>query len=109
MSVLLGEFGLEAFPQLFLSLGLPLMSLYFALDAFSRPEDFALQIETAAFLRIVQIKESLEAFCDLFELNVAHLAGPDVEDLAGFVHGDIGAGKGTSTPAIALVGSSELL
>jgi hypothetical protein len=77
------------------------MPLYLPLDPLSCPQYLALQIETPALLRIVDVKQPLESFRDGLYLDVSHLPGPNVEDLAGLVHGDVRGREGaTATSAI---------
>ena len=73
------------------------MPLDFPLNPLSCSQNLALQIETAALLRIIQVEQPLEPFCDCFQLNVAHLSWSDVQDLAGFVHGDVRSREGAAT------------
>jgi hypothetical protein len=91
LSIILCKLGLKPLPQLALPLGNPLMPLHFPLDPLARPQNLTLQIKTAALLRIVEIKKPLEPFRHSLHLDVAHLAGSDVQDAAGLVHGDVGA------------------
>jgi hypothetical protein len=90
-SIVLCKLGLEPLSQLALPLRNPLMSLHLPLNPLARSQNFALQIKTAALLRIVQIKQPLKPLRHSLHLDVAHLAGSDVQDAAGLVHGDAGA------------------
>jgi hypothetical protein len=85
------------------------MPLYLPLNPFSRSQNLALQIETPALLRIVQIEQPLEPLGHSLYLDVAHLPGPDVQDLAGFVHGDVRGREGTTAASAILAGGCVLL
>ena len=106
-TLLLGNLGLKAFPQFLLPLSHLLVPANLALDALPRAQDLALQVEAAALLGIVEVEQALEALGDELEVDLAHLGGADVEDLAGLVHGDVGRGKGAA--AVLLVGGGVLL
>lgn len=57
-------------------------------------ENFALEVETATFLRVVHIKQLLESFHDLFEIRFAGLRGLGVEDPAGLIERQTAGSKG---------------
>lgn len=60
-----------------------------------------MKVETAAFLRIVDVEEFLESFHDLLYIRLATLGRFDVEDLAGLVEGQAGRSKGICGSTIA--------
>lgn len=102
--VVLCDLRLEPVPKLCLSLSHALLPLQFALNPFSRSQNFTLQVERTALLGIVQVKQSLESLCDSLCLYYASLARADVQDLAGLVHGDVGAREGAATAASGICG-----
>ena len=61
---------------------------------FTRAKNLALEIETATFLRVVQIKQLLEPFHHLFDICFSCLWGFDVEDPACFVQVQTGRLEG---------------
>lgn len=85
-------------------LGLTNLHLY----PFPRAKNLALEIETAAFLGIVHIKQLFEPFHDLFDIRLTGLRGLGVEDAAGFVEGQTGGGKGVGGTGVALRGLGSI-
>jgi hypothetical protein len=83
--------------------------LYLSFDSLSCPQYFALQIKTSTFLWVVEVEESLESLCDSLHFNVSHLTRPDIQDLAGFIHGNVRSREGAPTTATLLVCSGILL
>jgi hypothetical protein len=76
--------------------------LYLPFDPLSRPQYLALQIEAAALLRVVDVEQPLKALGDDVHFYIAHLARPDVQNTARFVHGDVRGGEGVPPAATAL-------
>ena len=85
------------------------MSLHLSLYPLSCPQYFALQIETSALLRIVQVEQPLESLRDSLYFNVSHLSGAHVQDLAGFVHGDVRRREGATAASTTLAGGCIFL
>ena len=73
----------------------PLCLPNFCLYPLARPQNFALQVETASLLRIVQVKKLLESLHHMFQICFAGLWGLNVQDLACLIECDTGGGRTT--------------
>ncbi len=82
---------------------------YLQFYALAGAQHFALQVEGAALFGVVHVEQALEALVDLGQVGFAGFGRGDVEDLAGFVEGEAGAGEGGGTGAICLVCGGEFL
>lgn len=100
-SPVLVDLGIPAFFQFLLRGGLALRCSDLHLYALACAQNLALQVETAALLRIVDVEELLESFHNVFDVLLAGHRGLDVEDFAGLVEGQAGGG-GEATAALLL-------
>lgn len=101
-SPVLVHLRLPPFPDLLVHLRLPFSLPDLHLDAFPRAQDLALQIETSALLRIVEVKELLESLCDGLQVGFSRLWRLHVEDLASLIQRQAGGLERVPSGGVAL-------
>lgn len=89
-SPVLVDLRIPSFTQFLLGGGLALGLTNLHLYPLACAENFALQVETAALLGIVEVEKLFEPLHDMFDAGFAAGRGLDVEDLAGLVESQTG-------------------
>lgn len=90
ISPVLVDLGIPSFTQFLLGGGLAFSLANLHLYPLTCTQNFALQVETAALLGVVEVEKLLESLHDMFEVGFAAGRGLDVEDPAGLVESQTG-------------------
>lgn len=84
-SFILVNLGVPSFLQFLVMRDLALSFAEFHLEPFACAQNLTLQVEAAAFFRVVYVEQFLESCHDMFEVLFAARGRFDVENLAGFI------------------------